>query len=407
MRNLLSRFSIVSAVFISALSVLSSCEKESSEADGLALQRVDSFFGKPCQMTKSQLEMNDEVNSFTFDLFNRLREDGKDIFISPLSLSLALSMLTTGAGGRTEAELLKALGFEDRTKEELDGYFSLVSSRFSTADPSVVATSANALWPDESLKLNDGFVSDCSRYFDADVISVDYSDEEGTMDRMNAWSSEHTNGRIPMMVTEPLGGPMALTNAVYLNAKWSFDFEESEGRLMARLRTLYAENKDMEVVWLPYGGGIYALAVIKSKKRSGQLAITKASWDDLVSKTHTADVSVVIPSFRNEWERDLVETFKAMGVHDAFTPFADFSSMSPTSLLVSTISHKTFINVDQKGTEAAAVTVIGMTFGAAGPIKEPEYPQVRFTADGDFTYLIADRVTGTILFIGQHSAQAR
>lgn len=396
-----------SIVLLLSATLMISCQKDDHDSDADTLQKpVLTFSG--LDLTKAQMEMTVDVNNFGFNLFGKL-SDGKDVFISPFSVSLALSMLTTGAAGNTEAELLKALGFEGRTTEELDAFYSLLIDRFKSADPSVETIAANSVWPDKNLQVKEKFIDDCLKYFSSEVNTVDYNDPS-LLTKINDWCKSNTNGKITNMLNKAPDGPMTLINAIYFKAKWAFTFynaKKGKDRMQAKIRTLYYEDDNMAMVGLPYGNGSFEMDVIVPGRKSsietiGQ-TLDATAWNKILANSKTADVTVSMPEFELSWgSKSIKKELRKMGIEEAFG-LADFSRMSPQPLFVDDVFHKTYVKVNKEGTEAAAVTVVEMKYTTAASPSTVEIPEVTLTVGDEFIFLIRDRVTGAILFIGQRN----
>lgn len=383
-----------------------SCEK--SDADRLekiGIQDLTTISVPGINLTKSEVEMTDSINAFAYDLYSQAYEEGKDIFISPFSISIALSMLTTGASGNTEAELLKLLGFGGRTAAELDAYYSKVMGNMASQDPSTTLSIANAIWSSKDIILKTQFIKDCENYFSSTAESVDFSDA-ATLGKLNAWVSDHTNGKIDRMFDElSPDTKTVLANALYFKAKWAFEFVRSGNRLLAKVRTAYCENDRCSIVSLPYGNGAFSLKIFLPSANSSLKEVVE-NLDKLndwhYTTYETANVSLDMPAFSFSYDRKLGDDLRKMGVRDAFDPNnADFSKMTELPLYVGNVIHRAFVDVNEKGTEAAAVTAVEMECADAGPSqKEPR--DVNFTVDRDFIFEIIDRSSGTVVFIGQH-----
>lgn len=386
------------AVAAALLSV--SCEKE--EVNKLEIQPLTHLSPMRLDLTKSQAEMTVGINDFAYDMYREVYED-KDVFISPFSMSLALSMLTTGADGNTAGQLLSALGFEGKTTEDLDTYYSAVMKNMTKSDPTTSLSIANAIWTDKDIVLKSQFIDECQNSFDSAAASVDFSDSK-TLDILNDWTYEHTGGKIEKMYEKlPSGTAAVLANALDFKATWPFDFLRSKDRLLARVTTTYYEGDGFTAVQLPYGNGTFAMRIIQPKKGTSLKSMVERLDGEFFNYAtlETAIVSVDIPVFSFSYENHLNDALKSLGVTDAYSPsMADFSKMSDDQLYVSDVLHKTFVDVNEKGTEASAITAINYLVGASGKEQLPR--EVEFKVTRDFVFEIIDRSTGLIVFIGQH-----
>ena len=256
------------------------------------------------------------------------------------------------------------------------------------------------------------------------MYPADFS-KQATVDRINGWCSEKTHGKIPSIMDEP--DPrmvMALVNALYFNGKWSFDFDEkikkedfttiSGGKskvdmMTAQLKS-YSEYDGFSMVSLPYGNGAFCMDVIlPSEKEDFGKAVSRFNAATLRGLSENMDSGSQFEAFKQKLIGEIndlhiegmpkLETLNALGMNQAFTNTADFSAMAEKSLKISMVKQKTFIDVNEKGTEAAAVTVVGMVATSIGPSPEPR--TVNFFADRPFLFVIRERSTEAILFIGQ------
>lgn len=397
---------LITIILAAAAAFLVSCEK--SEMDNLEIQDLTCMGPRHLSLTKSQTEMTYGINRFTYDMFREAYED-KDVFISPFSISLALAMLTTGSDGNTEKQLLSALGFEGKTTEELDLYYSTVVKNMVTSDPSTTLNIANAIWSDKNIVIKSQFTDDCRRYFESVAESVDFSDPS-TLKKLNDWTSEHTNGKIDKMFDRLPGGVAAvLANALYYKASWPFEFTRSGDRMLAKVKTTYFEGEHFSGVQIPYGNGTFAMRIILPSKNTDLGAFVN-KLDDYLNDDYlkytiseSAIVSLTIPAFSFSYENHLNDALKKLGVIDAYSPsVANFSKMSDYDLVVDDVLHKTFVDVNEHGTEAAAITAVTMKVSSAGDSTRSIPREVVFKVDRDFIFQIIDCSSGLTLFIGQH-----
>ena len=390
-------FAILSAA---AALLFVSCEK--AEVSKLEIQPLTHLAPQHLNLTKAQADMTVGINDFAYDMYREVFED-KDVFISPFSMSLALSMLTTGADGNTAEQLLSALGFEGRTAEDLDAYYSAVLGNMAASDPSTSLSIANAIWSDKTIALKSQFMENCRNYFDSEAASVDFSDP-ATLNILNDWTSEHTGGKIDRMYDElPDGTAAVLANALHFKATWPFDFLRSNDRLLAKVTTTYYEGDGFSAVQLPYGNGTYAMRIIQPAEGTSLKSMVEKLDGEFFNHAsrEAAIVTLDIPVFSFSYESHLNEALKSLGVEDAYSPMtADFSKMSDDQLYVGDMLHKTFVDVNEKGTEASAITAITMLLNASGKEKTPR--KVDFKVTRDFIFEIIDRSTNLIVFIGQH-----
>lgn len=356
-------------------------------------------------------------DAFALDLYARMADSqpGQNGAISPLSASLALSLLCTGAQGQTADEITEALGF-DCSASEVSSFYSGLMTQLLKADPSTTLETANSIWAGRTAGLKRNFIRSSRKYFDAQIRNVDF-ESPGTTGQINSWCSDKTHGRIPSIIdkVDPKT-VVAMINALYFDGRWRNGFDESHpgtfrcadgGTTQAEMMTntvscRYSEDELFRMVELEYGNGAFVMDIIlgadDNPENFGQAVscLTASEWENLSSGLHTGRVHVELPSFRMECEYDLIPYLRALGIERAFSAGADFSGISKMPLHVSQTIQKTFIDVNRKGTEAAAVTYIGIKLTSAGPADT-----VRFVADRPFIFILREVGTGAILFIGQ------
>ena len=373
---------------------------------------------KPIVLTKSQTAVMEQGNDFAFKLLRECHSEfkGENLFLSPMGVTIVSSMLANGAEGATYDEIVAAIGLKGYSLDKINDCYSTLVTALYKADPKVSFTLANSVWAAKDITLNQKFCSNMSKTFNAESYSVDFG-ADGTLKQVNDWCSKKTNGLIPKMFDQlsPLTR-MLLINALYFKADWVYSFAEEQtyesefstlagGRAKAQFMTMSRDldvyqDKDVSIVKLPYGNGAFLMEAILP---TGDFAAFLSSlslaqlqrWDGAI-KTAKADLH--FPKITAEFDTDesLVPVLMRLGMKKAFSPFdADFSNMSDESLYVSNFRQKTFVKLDEKGTEAAAVTVAEMRKNSAGGSGSL---YLRF--DRPFVYLIRESSTGAILFIG-------
>jgi serpin B len=396
-----------------ALVSLSACGKQGPDSPD---PEPDKEF-VPIALTKAEAEIGQASNQFGFDIYHKIYES-KDMLLSPLSLSLALSMAANGAEGTTAEQMLSTLGFAGKDKEAMNTYYQKMTAGLLEADPKTTFEVANSIWADEKIGVKKSFTDITKKYFNSEVYSADFK-TQATVNAINKWCSDKTHGKINSIMDKPDPNlVMALINALYFKGEWSFEFNDKTKKedftdlnggkakvdmMSAEEKLLYAEKDGYSMVRLPYGNGAFSMDVILPPKGKdfgeAVAAFNAGSFENLDYGMSNAIVNLKLPKFTFEYTTSLVSALQALGMTQAFTNNADFSAMAEKSLKISTVMQKTFIDVNEKGTEAAAVTFIGFTTTAFGPSSEPR--RVDFFADRPFLFLIRENSTGAILFIGQ------
>jgi serpin B len=330
-------------------------------------------------------------------------------------------MVANGAAGQTRAEMQKALKTDGLPAGSLNAAFRDLNRQFA-GRAAVTLDLANALWfqQDRGLSLQPAFVDDNRKFFQAEVSGVDFGISE-TAETINAWADKQTHGKITQIVRFPFPDRtrLILANAIYFKGKWVTPFKPRATRprefylpggqtkqtpMMAQDgRFAYQENDGFQAVKLPYQGGLQMeLYLPRTNASPVKLLADLSSRDKGLEGRSQAFVqregTVVLPKFKTESTLRLNQPLQALGIRDAFTDDADFSGITTDEkLLISTVLQKTFVKVDEQGTEAAAVTTITMVGSA---LMRP--PDNRFTMvlDHPFLFMISDADTGSILFLG-------
>jgi serine protease inhibitor len=356
-------------------------------------------------------------NAFGLKLFVRVNETepNKNVFISPFSVSMALGMALNGADGATLDSMKMVLGHSAFTMQEIDDSYKSISALLTSLDPNVTMNIANSVWSREGFAVFPSFLNDCSSYFDAEAASLDF-DSPSALQTINDWVNTKTNGKIPTILDFiPSDAMLYLVNAIYYKGTWTYEFDPSYTidttftspagsipcRMMSqRARFAYSATGQVQVVDIPYGEGLFSMTVILP---TGEVSIdtyvaslTQEKWYGLLDGLDSADVNLYLPKFKLEYSTTLNEVLKAMGMSLAFDGYADFSRISPAPLFISDVRHKTFVEVNEEGTEAAAVTSVGFARTSVGP---PPAPLMRI--DRPFIVAIREHASGTILFLGK------
>ena len=359
-------------------------------------------------------------NRFAADLLRRVHEASPDstAFLSPLSASMALGMTMNGATGDTRAQMQEMLGFGGLTADEINASYRDLITLLDDLDPHVELAIANAIFHRSSFQMEAPFLDLARVYFDAAVEGLDF-DDPAAAERINAWVGAATQDRIDKIIEPPIDPSTVafLMNAIYFKGDWtkSFDADDSYSgpfhlsgggsanvRFMTKEDTLrYRSTDAWHAAELPYGGRAWVMTVAVPREGHAldevlsdleTLFDPEASWTEPVMRVH-------LPRFELDWERVLSDDLRALGMIDAFDPpVADFTPMyaraREVELHVQTVKQKTFLRVDEVGTEAAAVTLVtmGITSCCSGP------PELK--ADRPFVLAIRERFSGTVLFAG-------
>ena len=381
----------------------------------------------PRALSNQESSVISASNGFTLALFQKVSaaEPTVNVFLSPLSASMSLGMAMNGARSGTLDAMRGTLGFGSVPVADANaGYKSLISL-LTSLDPSVQMLVANSIWFRTSFPISADFVAAGRDFFDAKVAALDFTNVAASKQAINDWASEKTSGRIATIVDTILRDEQAfLINAIYFKGNWRnqfkrsatapADFHPASGPVQ-RPDMMHLEAKDLEdsgltgqswtdgtkSVQLPYGNTAFQMAVILPPDTTTLDAfvsrLTPARLTELVGSEHAlAMLQLWMPRVKLEYRRELKPDLVAMGMGVAFSDAADFSAMSspPVGLAISTVLQKTFLSIDEEGTEAAAVTSTGMRVTSLPPSLE-------MRCDRPYLIVIRERLSGTIIFIGK------
>ncbi len=373
-------------------------------------------------------------SAFAFDLYHTLRDEDGNLFYSPYSISLALAMTYSGAGGQTESQMADALHFslpQDRLHSAFNALDLALASRGDNGrgrdGDGFRLNIINAVWGQQDHEFRAEFLDILAESYGAGVRSADFrAAPQESRTAINDWVAARTEDRIrdllpPDVITTLTR--MVLTNAIYFNAAWSHPFDEASTRnrpfhlldggsidvpmMRTEAELGYAAGDGYQAVDLPYDGYELSMTIIlPDRERFAEFedSLNAALTDRIAAALRERYVTLDLPKFEFESQFRLAETLKSMGMSNAFDSAAsDFSGMDGRSCLagddeclyIRDVVHKAFVSVDEEGTEAAAATAVVMTTESAPP--QP----VSVTVDRPFIFLIRDRATGSVLFVGR------
>ncbi|TAA73319.1 serpin family protein [Planococcus salinarum] len=343
------------------------------------------------------------------------REEG-NIFVSPTSLYMALAMVYNGADGATKDEIAQVLEAEGLSAEEMNRANVSLVTKLASDSEDIELNIANSIWVKEGYTFRESFTESSQDYYNAKIETIDITDP-ASADAINDWVSDATNDKIKEMASKPLPGNLVtmLLNAIYFNGAWQYPFSEeateerpfhlSDGStvqvpLMALQAELsYLETENFQAVSLPYGEGEMNMHVFLPAETSSldefKEAMTEEEWADWLSRFEMKQGMVMLPKFELEYEKVLNDTLKDLGMETAFDG-VDLSNMFESSggLFISEVKQKSFINVSEEGTEAAAATSVAVGESA------PAEPPFELNVNRPFFFAITDEETGVILFMG-------
>jgi serpin B len=327
---------------------------------------------------------------------------------------MALGMAMNGAAGTTYDQMRTTLGFGASSDQEIDESYKSLITLLRGLDPEVDVRIANSIWYSAGFPFTQSFLDAGRNWFDAQVTPLDFASPTAPT-TINDWVSTATAGKIPKILDRIEDGQvMFLINAIYFKGSWREKFDPAQTqdaqfhgvagnqpmKLMHRHGTVASlYTPDFAAVDLPYGNSAYTMTVVlphEGKSVDAVAASLRATdWATWMSQLHQGELDVYIPRFKLEWERMLIPDLQALGIRDAFVDSgADFTRMSPLGhdLFISVVKQKTYVDVNEEGTEAAAVTNVGITVTSA---------PVPFRVDRPFVFVIRERLTGTVMFMGK------
>ncbi|MCR4339018.1 MAG: serpin family protein [Gemmatimonadaceae bacterium] len=399
-------------VLLGAVAVSSAaCTNSTAPKDG----PIDAL---PRPLSGAETKLVAAGNTFSFALFKRISAATPDsnLFVSPLSASMALGMTLNGAAGSTYDSMRVALQVEGVSQDEINAGYKELLSLLRGLDPATTLEVANSIWYRQEFPFEQSFFTAAKSWFDAEVRGLDFDDVPSSLAAINGWVDQRTNGKIPRIVEDiTRDDVMFLINAIYFNGNWERKFDRADTRaapfhaldgtsaqvplMYQKSKIRYAWTPQYQAVDLAYGNSAFTMTVLLPHAGSSvnELAasLTPAAWTELVGRLASQEVELYLPKFKLSWERLLNDDLTAMGMGIAFREReADFTRMSSLgrALFITYVKQKAYVDVHEEGTEAAAVTVVAIGI-TSGP------PTVR--VDRPFIFAIRERFSGTILFMGK------
>jgi serpin B len=361
----------------------------------------------------------DANTKFGFKLFSEiLKQDSKkNVFVSPTSVAIALSMTYNGANGETQQAMAKALELQGMSLQDVNQANEALKASLENADPAVQLSIANSLWAKQGTDFKPDFMQRNQQFYKAKVTELDFAKPDAT-NTINSWVKENTRGKIDKIVQQiQPDNVLFLINAIYFKGNWTKKFDkgatterpfylsngtQKQHPLMSQSgKYRYFENDTLQAVSLPYGKGRLNLYVFLPKKNTNldafQQQLAVENWQEWMTQFRMRQGSIQLPRFKFDYDIQLNDALKALGMESAFNEAkANFSNMTSASVKINEVKHKTFVEVNEEGTEAAAATSIGIV-GTA--VARPEEP-FQMIVDRPFFCAIRDNQTGTILFMG-------
>jgi serine protease inhibitor len=373
----------------------------------------------PRSLTPQEQRIIEADNRFAIELLKQATADTRDtlenLFVSPLSVAMALGMTYNGAAGTTEEAMRATLELEGMTVAEVNESYRGLIKMLRELDTRVTFQIANSIWYLQGYTVEQPFLDANRVYYDARVSALDFASPTAPA-TINAWVNEQTRGVIPTIVDYiPDGMRLYLINAIYFKGDWTDQFDRSrtqprpfrlaDGSTVNVPTMTHGKQIDLRVTWrphativdLPYGGQAFSMTIVLPNDTTSVddlvTALTAEQWNGWTASLGPSKNEVFLPKFKLTNDFNLIPTLATLGMGIAFDPMrADFTRMhTPSELFISEVKHKTYVDVNEEGTTAAAVTSVGISLTSV--------PQV-IVIDRPFLFALRENLSGTILFMG-------
>ena len=369
---------------------------------------------------KTETKIVESSNKFGFKLFSEVLKNDlgeKNIFISPSSVAIALAMTYNGASGSTQQAMAKTLELQGMDLPEINSsYAAVLKQLLDNSETKVQLKIANSLWANQDVSFAPDFLKRTQDFYQAKISNLNFKDAAASS-IINNWVKENTNGKITKIVEkiEP-DQVLFLINAIYFKGNWSKEFDKNQTAPYPFYTTLgtqkqhpmmsqegdyrYYESEKFQAVSLPYGkDGKISFYIFLPKNNSNLKAfyqnLNVENWEKWMTQFNNQKGFIRLPRFKTDYDITLNDALKTLGMGEAFSNKANFSGMGK-NFAISQVKHKTFVEVNEEGTEAAAATSVGIV--ATSMRQEPE--PFRMIVDRPFFCAIRDNQTGNVLFMG-------
>jgi serine protease inhibitor len=359
-------------------------------------------------------------NRFGFTIFNEIvkSEKDKNIFIAPLSISYALAMAYNGANGSTKEAIQAVLQLQRLSMQDINENYKSLMELLQNNNAQALFQIANSVWYKTGFAVESLFLENCAKYFNAEIKEMNFSSVDASS-IINAWIEKNTNGKIKEIIDKNIDPQviMYLINAIYFKGSWKYRFKENNTRdekfylpdgsykickmMNQAARYSYYENTDFQLIDLPYGTGGFSMTILLPKEVNNIdniiAGINEDNWNSWLDNMKSDSVNLFLPKFKLEYEIELNKVLISMGMEIAFTDLADFTGINRYGgIYISKVKHKTFVDVNEEGTEAAGVTVIEFKNVSINP-NEPKTVKLNHP----FIFMIREKNSGSILFSGK------
>lgn len=396
---------LIAVMFIAL--TLTSCESSANEPQEKKIRGL----------SKTEEQVVSSSVQFGIDLLKELiDEKGKEnVIISPLSVSTAFGMALNGADNETYNQMQSVLGLSDMTLNEINDSYLSVNDLLTGVDNKVKFSSANSIWYRNGFAVENNFIEVNKKYFDAEVTEANF-DDPSAVNRINDWVKEATNSKIDKIIEQiDPQKVMYLINAIYFKGIWKYQFDASKTQddtfnsgtstrsikmMNQKNKFRYMINSELQAVELPYGNDLFEMMVLLPNQGEEinnfirNFSVEK--FNNIRANFSETELTLSLPRFKVADESTLNTPLKNLGMTDAFNEnFADFSKITKADqIFISEVKHKTFVEVNEEGTEAAAVTSIGFERTSVGD-------EIFLRVDRPFLFVIYEKNTNTILFLGK------
>jgi len=357
-------------------------------------------------------------NLFGYNLFEKVlsaEDANKNLMISPLSVSQALSMALNGANESTYEQMKSMLGYEGLSTTDINQSNQTIVNGLESHDPKVKMQIANSVWYRNDFSPKADFISNNKTFYEAEVSSYDPQKPDAAKEKMNNWVEDKTNGKIDQIIDNVSpDNVMFLINAVYFKGEWKTQFKKSQTKkveftldngtkintetMIGEVKLSYYNEEKYSVVKLPYGQGKFNMVIFLPEEgyTTTDIAplISKTNFETLENSTET-EREIYFPKFEFSYKNVLNDELAELGMTDAFnSDLADFKNITDAGIYISKVNHKSYIKTDEEGSEAAAATSVEFEFTSIGP-------EGTIRIDRSFLFAIVEEDTNSILFIGK------
>jgi len=377
------------------------------------------------KITVLEKQVGEAGNSFAMKLFPAVNAFEKDknanLMISPLSISVALSMAYNGAKGETQEAMADVMAFGDLSVEDVNTACRNLIDYLQRTDPKVLFEAANSMWIDQTFLVKEDFKDVIEEAYQATVSTLDFRQPEA-LDIINGWVKDKTHDKIEKILDRiPYDAVLYLINALYFKGTWTYEFDpdltekmdftsydgtvSSVDMMVQKGEFLTFGTETFQAVDLPYGKGKYSMTIILPSPETDINTfiadMDQTSWNEWFSliPDNTRELELYLPRFTFDYSIKLRDVLIALGMGNAFNPdIADFSGINADPyqpVCISEVYHNTYIQVNEEGTEAAAVTAVEFSYTSVGPV---------MTINRPFIFAIRESDTGTIVFMGKVAA---